>query len=64
MNRLTKDFYEKEVLLQAIEAYKSLATISFSEDSNFYYYEIRESVYDAKLVESEFENYILGLMNT
>lgn len=64
MNRLTKDFYEKEALLQAIDAYKSLASIHFSEDNNYYYYEISESIYDAKLVSNEFENYILGLMNT
>ena len=38
-NGLTKDFYEKTALIQAANAYKSLASISISEDSNYYYYD-------------------------
>ena len=63
-HRLNKDFYEKKALLDAICAYKSLASISLSEDNTYYYYEIESSTYDYELVANEFENYVLGLMNT
>jgi len=63
-NRLTKDFYNKKALLNAVDAYKSLASISISEDSNYYYYEVKSSIYEPQLVANEFENYVLGLMNT
>ncbi|MBE5837955.1 HxsD-like protein [Butyrivibrio sp.] len=63
-NRLTKDFYNKNALLNAVDAYKSLASISISEDSNYYYYEVKSSIYEPQLVANEFENYVLGLMNT
>ena len=62
-NRLTKDFYEKKALIEAVNAYQSLASISISEDSDYYYYEITSSIYEPQLVANEFENYVLGLMN-
>ena len=64
MNKLTKEFYEKDALEKAINAYKNLASISISEDNDYLYYEIESSMYDPQLVANEFENYILGLMNT
>lgn len=64
MNKLTKEFYEKGALLKAVSAYKNLASISVSEDNGYLYYEIESSIYDPHLVANEFENYILGLMNT
>lgn len=63
-NKLTKSFYEKDSILEAINAYKSLASISVSEDDDYYYYKIESSIYDPQLVANEFENYVLGLMNT
>lgn len=63
-NKLSKNFYEKDALLEAISAYKSLASISVSEDNEYYYYKIESSIYDPQLVANEFENYVLGLMNT
>lgn len=63
-NKLTKSFYEKDSLQEAITAYKSLASISISEDDDYYYYKIESSIYDPQLVANEFENYVLGLMNT
>lgn len=63
-NKLNKSFYEKDALLEAISAYKSLASISISEDNDYYFYKIESSIYEPKLVANEFENYILGLMNT
>ncbi len=62
--KLNKDFYEKEALLEAINAYKGLASISVSEDNEYYYYKIESSIYAPNLVANEFENYVLGLMNT
>lgn len=62
--KLTKEFYEKPALAEAVNAYKSLASITISEDSDYYYYEIISSEYDSQLVANEFENYVLGLMNT
>ncbi len=64
MNKLTKEFYEKDALQKAVSAYKNLASISFSEDNDYFYYEVESSIYDPQLVANEFENYILGLMNT
>ncbi|SCY47357.1 hypothetical protein SAMN02910370_02714 [Lachnospiraceae bacterium XPB1003] len=63
-NKLCKEFYENDALLKAIQAYKSLADISFTEDDNYYYYNINKSDYEPDLVANEFENYILGIMNT
>ena len=62
--RLCKDFYEKDALLKAVKAYKSLADISVTEDDNYYYYNINKSDYEPDLVANEFENYIVGIMNT
>ena len=63
-HRLSKAFYEKRAILDAICAYKNLASITLTEDNNYYYYKIETSTYDSILVANEFENYILGLMNT
>lgn len=63
-NRLTKEFYEKDILVEAVNAYKGLASISISEDKDYLYYEIESSIYEPQLVANEFENYVLGLMNT
>lgn len=62
--RLCKEFYEKDAILKAIQAYKSLADISVSEDDNYYFFKINQSDYAPELVANEFENYILGIMNT
>ena len=62
--KLNKEFYESESLKKAVNAYKSIASISISEDQHFYYYKIESSIYDSDLVAKEFENYVLGLMNT
>ena len=63
-NKLCKEFYEKDALLKAIQAYKSLADISVTEDDYYYYFNIKRSDYEPDLVANEFENYILGIMNT
>ncbi len=62
--RLTKEFYEKSALVEAVSAYKSLASISISEDKDYLYYEVKSSIYEPQLIANEFENYVLGLMNT
>ena len=63
-NKLSKEFYDKNALVKAIRDYKNLASISLSEDEQYYYYEVQSSRYDVILVANEFENYVLGLMNS
>ena len=60
---LTKEFYDKSAIIQAIEAYKEIASIKFTENKNCYICTVESSKPSPQLVLNEFSNYVLGLMN-
>lgn len=62
--KLTKDFYDRNKIEQAVLAYSHIAKIRIKEVSEYYYCVISESHYDTYLVSQEFENYVIALMNT
>ena len=62
--KLTKAFYEKSAISNAVEAYASIASIKIEETETNYICEVMSSKYDAQLVLNEFANYVLGIMNS
>lgn len=60
---LTKEFYDKPAITQAIAAYKDIATIILDETPKYYICTVQASKHSTQLVLNEFSNYVLGLMN-
>lgn len=60
---LTKKFYDKPTIIQAITAYKEIASIKFDENEDYYVCTVKSSKHSPQLVLNEFSNYVLGLMN-
>lgn len=60
---LTKKFYDKSYILEAINAYKGIANIKIDENQDYYICTVVSSKHSPQLVLNEFSNYVLGLMN-
>ena len=63
-NTFNKDIYSKKCISRAIEDYKDLAEISFSENGMYYICEFSNTKYDKMETEREFANYLIELQNT
>ena len=58
---LKKEIYQRKSVLKAIDAYCSIATISFKENETDWICEFIKTEYDPTLTIQEFENYIISL---
>lgn len=57
-----KHIYSKEMITLAIKAYSQLADISFSENQYYYECSFSDCLYDIKLTQNEFCNYMISLL--
>lgn len=60
----SKEFYPIEIICKAILAYKKLAVIGVSEESNYYKCCFTNCVIDAGRIACEFDNYLIELLNS
>jgi hypothetical protein len=58
---LKKQIYQRENVLRAIEAYSTIAAISFTEDEMNWICDFVRTEYEQSLTVKEFENYVIGL---
>lgn len=62
--KLNKQIYDAAAVENAINAYRQLAAITLSEDAAHWCCTFRDCVYSESLTVSEFENYVIDLMNS
>ncbi len=63
--KLSKEIFEKAVILNAISQYDSLCRISINEkDNNYYKLSFSNCLYSNEETIKEFENYVIDLMNS
>lgn len=65
MNKLilSKDIYIISAIENAISAFSKLAEITISEETNCYFCEFNNCVYEKDITIKEFENYLIDLCN-
>ncbi|WP_026506794.1 HxsD-like protein [Butyrivibrio sp. MC2013] len=62
--QLLKSFFDYTKISAAQAAYEDIAKIKISETEQYYLCVVLSSIYEPMQVLCEFENYIIGLMNT
>lgn len=61
--KMSTEIYDKETVLNAVEAYKELCTIKFLEANDYFECVFENCKYDETVTVSEFENYVIDLTN-
>lgn len=60
---LHTSIYDVECILQAVDAFQTLANIHIQPTEKYYICDFTKCVHDASVTKKEFENYIIDLMN-
>ncbi len=60
---LNKEIYDEKYIKLAVQAYRSLAKISYKSEEDWWVCFFTATCYDMNLTKMEFENYLIALMN-
>ena len=60
---LSASIYDQERILQAVDAFKGLASIRVQLESGYFVCEFTKCKHDVSITQKEFENYLIDLMN-
>lgn len=60
---LSKELYDKSIILSAVQQYHKLAMIKVHEKGNYWECVFTECNYDRRITMREFENYVIDMTN-
>ena len=63
-HRYSKDFYKANDIIKAIGDYRKLAAITMSEEDGYYVCSFSYCILEPRIIVSEFDNYLIELMNS
>lgn len=62
--KLNKEIYPIRVINEAVSSFYDIVAITVKEKNNYWICEFSKSKYDLEETQKEFENYLIGLINT